>query len=47
MIWVNKVTLHLTAMDLSRTTAEVGYKPRIGVEKGLAQYVEWLRSHPI
>jgi UDP-glucose 4-epimerase len=33
-------------MDLSRTTAEVGYKPRIGVERGLAEYVEWLRKHP-
>ena len=27
-------------MDLSRTTAEIGYKPRIGVERGLAEYVE-------
>ncbi|MBV9134437.1 MAG: NAD(P)-dependent oxidoreductase, partial [Chloroflexi bacterium] len=33
-------------MDLSRTTAEVGYKPKIGVERGLAEYVAWLRTHP-
>jgi len=33
-------------MDLSRTTSEVGYKPTIGVEKGLAEYVAWLRTHP-
>jgi hypothetical protein len=23
----------------------LGYTPRIGVEKGLAEYVTWLRSH--
>ncbi len=34
-------------MDLTRTTSEVGYTPKIGVERGLAEYVEWLRSHPI
>ena len=33
-------------MDLSRISGELGYKPQIGVEKGLAEYVEWLRSHP-
>jgi UDP-glucose 4-epimerase len=33
-------------MDLSRTTAETGYKPRIGVERGLAEYVAWLKTHP-
>lgn len=33
-------------MDLSRTTAEVGYAPKIGVERGLAEYVAWLRTHP-
>jgi UDP-glucose 4-epimerase len=33
-------------MDLSRTTEEVGYRPTIGVEKGLAEYVTWLRTHP-
>ena len=37
---------HNRYMDLSRTTAEVGYTPRIGVEQGLAEYVEWLRTHP-
>jgi UDP-glucose 4-epimerase len=33
-------------MDLSRTTAEVGYKPKIGVERGLTEYVNWLRKYP-
>ncbi|MCA1644581.1 MAG: NAD(P)-dependent oxidoreductase [Chloroflexi bacterium] len=33
-------------MDLSRTTTEVGFTPKIGVERGLAEYVEWLRGHP-
>ena len=32
-------------MDLTRTTAEVGYTPRIGVENGLAEYVDWLKTH--
>jgi UDP-glucose 4-epimerase len=35
-----------TYMDLSRTTSEVGYRPKIGVERGIAEYIEWLRSHP-
>lgn len=38
---------HNRYMDLSRTTAEVGYTPQIGVEKGLAEYVDWLRNHPV
>ena len=33
-------------MDLGRISSELGYAPQIGVEKGLAEYVEWLRSHP-
>jgi UDP-glucose 4-epimerase len=33
-------------MDLSRISSELGYAPKIGVEKGLAEYVTWLRSHP-
>jgi UDP-glucose 4-epimerase len=32
-------------LDLTRTTAEIGYTPKIGVEKGLAEYVEWLKTH--
>jgi UDP-glucose 4-epimerase len=33
-------------MDLSRISSELGYKPKIGVERGLAEYVAWLRTHP-
>jgi UDP-glucose 4-epimerase len=33
-------------MDLSRISSELGYKPQIGVERGLAEYVEWLKTHP-
>ena len=33
-------------MDLTRVSSEVGYKPKIGVERGLAEYVAWLRTHP-
>ena len=32
-------------MDLTRISSEVGYKPKIGVERGLIEYVEWLRTH--
>ena len=32
-------------MDLTRVSTEVGYKPKIGVEHGLAEYVDWLRTH--
>ncbi|HEY3061676.1 MAG TPA: NAD(P)-dependent oxidoreductase [Chloroflexota bacterium] len=35
-----------TFMDLSRTTSDVGYTPKIGVERGIADYINWLRSHP-
>ncbi len=35
-----------TYMNLDRTSAEVGYRPRIGVERGIAEYIEWLRNHP-
>src|SRR5215216_2320456 len=33
-------------MDLSRTSSEIGYQPKIGVERGIAEYIEWLRNHP-
>jgi UDP-glucose 4-epimerase len=33
-------------MDLSRTSSEIGYQPRIGVEGGIADYLDWLRAHP-
>jgi UDP-glucose 4-epimerase len=33
-------------MDLSRLSAEVGYRPRTGVERGIAEYIDWLRTHP-
>jgi nucleoside-diphosphate-sugar epimerase len=33
-------------MDISRISSELGYKPETGPERGLAEYVEWLRSHP-
>jgi UDP-glucose 4-epimerase len=33
-------------MDLHHITEDVGYTPRIGVEQGIAEYIDWLRSHP-
>ena len=32
-------------MDLTRVSSEVGYKPKIGFERGLAEYVDWLSTH--
>jgi UDP-glucose 4-epimerase len=34
-------------MEIGRLAAEVGYAPKFGVERGLAEYVEWLRGHPV
>lgn len=33
-------------MDISRISSELGYKPATGPERGLTEYVEWLRTHP-
>ena len=33
-------------MDLSRISTELGYQPEFGVERGLAEYVDWVRTHP-
>jgi UDP-glucose 4-epimerase len=33
-------------MDLTRITSELGYQPQYGAERGLVEYVEWLRTHP-
>jgi UDP-glucose 4-epimerase len=33
-------------MDPNRTTSEIGYKPEYGVERGIADYIDWLKSHP-
>jgi UDP-glucose 4-epimerase len=35
-----------THMDPTRTEAEVGFKPEYGVEKGIADYIDWLKAHP-
>ena len=34
-------------LDLTRTSNEIGYKPVYGPEKGIAEYVDWLKTHPI
>ena len=31
----------LTSADLSRAEAELGYRPRVGIEKGIRQFVTW------
>ncbi len=32
-------------MDLSRIKADVGYEPEYTLERGIAEYADWLRSH--
>ena len=32
-------------MDLSRIKADVGYQPQYGLERGIAEYAEWLKHH--
>jgi UDP-glucose 4-epimerase len=34
-------------MDLSRIRADVGYEPEYTLERGIAEYAEWLRTHDI
>ena len=34
------------ATDLSRIKADVGYEPEHTLERGIAAYIDWLRSHP-
>jgi len=36
-----------TFMHPGRTSSEVGYTPEYGVERGIADYINWLKSHPL
>jgi UDP-glucose 4-epimerase len=33
-------------MDITRAREDVGFEPRYDIQRGVAEYVEWLRSHP-
>jgi len=33
-------------LDLSRSREDLGYEPEYSLERGVAEYIEWLRSHP-
>jgi len=33
-------------MDMSRVKEEVGYQPQYDVKRAVAEYIDWLRSHP-
>ncbi|MFQ6027621.1 MAG: NAD-dependent epimerase/dehydratase family protein [Dehalococcoidia bacterium] len=35
------------AMDLSRVRADIGYEPEYNIERGIAEYIEWLRGNPL
>lgn len=34
------------AMDLSRISADVGYEPEYSIDRGIAEYIDWLRNNP-
>ena len=34
------------AMDMGRMKADVGFEPEFDIERGLADYVAWLKDHP-
>ena len=34
-------------LDISRAGQDIGYKPEYPVERGMADYIEWLKSNPL
>jgi UDP-glucose 4-epimerase len=34
------------AMDMSRMKQDIGFEPQFDIERGLADYVAWLKNHP-
>jgi UDP-glucose 4-epimerase len=34
-------------LDLSRAQEDFGWAPKLPIEKGIPQYIEWLRAHPL
>ena len=34
----------LTAADLSRSAAELGYRPKVGIEEGIRKFVTWYKG---
>ena len=33
-------------LDLSKSREDFGYQPQYNVERGVAEYIEWLKTHP-
>ena len=33
-------------MDITRIKEEVGYRPQYDLKRAVAEYIDWLRSHP-
>src|ERR1700719_3981548 len=33
-------------MDITRIKEEVGYRPQFDIQRGVEEYIEWLRNHP-
>jgi nucleoside-diphosphate-sugar epimerase len=38
---------HTIACDISRTTADLGYQPRIALPEGMRRAIRWCRTHHI
>jgi UDP-glucuronate 4-epimerase len=36
--------VHLTAADLGRSARELGYRPTVGIEEGIRQFVRWYEA---
>jgi len=34
-------------MEITRIKEELGYQPKYDVERGVAEYIDWLRTHPV
>ena len=35
-----------TYMEITRIKEDVGYRPQYDIERGVKEYIDWLRKHP-
>jgi nucleoside-diphosphate-sugar epimerase len=35
-----------TYMDITRIKEEVDYRPQYDIQRGVEEYIDWLRNHP-
>ena len=36
-----------TYMEITRIKEDVGYRPQYDIQRGVEEYIEWLRNHPV